>query len=99
MSQSSALFAAFLVLALILVAVPAGTAPSWTRAVDGRFGNDEDTFSSFAVPRSALVEGTNTIAVEVHQNTAASSDLASRVEGNSGLACNASWSTRPTPTC
>ena len=55
--------------------LPTGTLTDTTRAVVGLSGNAEDTFRSFAVPASALVEGVNTIAVEVHQNAAASSDL------------------------
>ena len=38
-------------------------------------GADESTFFSFPVPTSALVKGTNVVAVEVHQQNAASSDV------------------------
>ncbi len=55
--------------------LPTGTITDTTRAPVGLSGNAEDTFLPFPVPPSALVEGTNTIAVEVHQNAAASSDL------------------------
>jgi hypothetical protein len=55
--------------------LPTGTLTDTTRATSGLSGNPEDSFRSFSVPTSALVEGTNTIAVEVHQNAAASSDL------------------------
>lgn len=55
--------------------LPTGTLTDTTRAPVGLAGNAEDTFVPFAVPGSVLVEGTNTIAVEVHQNAAASSDL------------------------
>ena len=55
--------------------LPAGTLNDGSRAVLGLAGNAEDTFQSFTVPTSALVEGANTVAVEVHQNSSASSDL------------------------
>ncbi len=55
--------------------LPAGDPTDGTRAVAGLSGNPEDTFLSYSVPPAALVEGANTIAVEVHQTAAASSDL------------------------
>ena len=55
--------------------LPDGDPTDSTRAVVGISGNAEDTFLPFTVPSSALVEGVNTIAVEVHQNAAASSDV------------------------
>lgn len=55
--------------------LPAGTITDTTVAPVGLSSNAEDTFLPFSVPASALVEGTNTIAVEVHQNAAASSDV------------------------
>lgn len=57
------------------VNLPAGPLSDGTRAVVGLSGNPEDSFTAFDVPSSALVEGTNTVAVEVHQNASASSDL------------------------
>jgi hypothetical protein len=38
-------------------------------------GDTENQFFSFAVPRSAFVNGTNTLAVEVHQGARTSSDV------------------------
>ncbi|MCA9266312.1 MAG: PQQ-dependent sugar dehydrogenase, partial [Planctomycetales bacterium] len=38
-------------------------------------GNDEDTFFGFEIDPAWLVEGTNVVAVEVHQSDMASSDL------------------------
>jgi chitodextrinase len=55
--------------------LPAGAVNDTTRALDSKFGNAEDTFTRYSLPVSSLVAGTNTIAVEVHQNAAASSDL------------------------
>lgn len=55
--------------------LPTGTLTDASRATSGLAGNAEDTFRSYAVPASVLVEGANTIAVEVHQNSSASSDL------------------------
>jgi len=57
------------------VNLPAGPLTEATRATVALSGNAEDTFTSFAVPASVLVEGTNTLAVAVHQNASASSDL------------------------
>ena len=57
------------------VNLPTGTLTDASRAPVGLAGNVEDTFVPFAVPSSVLVEGTNTIAVEVHQNATASADL------------------------
>ncbi len=53
----------------------AGTVTDTTSAPVSLFGNAEDTFQTFTVPAGVLVEGTNTIAVEVHQAGASSSDL------------------------
>lgn len=55
--------------------LPAGVIGDHTLATTARFGNLEDSFKTFVVPASVLVDGTNTIAVEVHQNGASSSDL------------------------
>jgi len=57
------------------VNLPTGTLTDASRAPVGLAGNAEDTFVPVVVPASVLVEGTNTIAVEVHQNAAASADL------------------------
>lgn len=54
--------------------MPSGTITPTTRAA-GRSGAEENQIRSFDVPVSALVAGTNTIAVEVHQDSKDSSDL------------------------
>jgi hypothetical protein len=53
--------------------MPSGTISSSTLANDA--GNTEDQFLSFAVPASRFVNGTNTLAVEVHQASRSSSDI------------------------
>ena len=55
--------------------MPAGTITTNTFAASQLDGADEATFFPFTVPPGVLVAGTNTIAVEVHQNSRASSDL------------------------
>ncbi len=53
--------------------MPSGTITSTTLAADA--GNTENQFFSFTVPTSALINGTNALAVEVHQAARNSSDL------------------------
>jgi chitodextrinase len=55
--------------------MPAGPVTDTTRASSAMSGNAEDTFRSIAVPPGLLTAGTNTIAVEVHQEAVGSSDL------------------------
>ncbi|WP_426572092.1 hypothetical protein [Aquihabitans sp. McL0605] len=55
--------------------LPAGAVTYATRATLGRSGSDENATRTFAIPPSAIVAGTNTIAVEVHQDAPTSSDL------------------------
>ncbi|HSV40650.1 MAG TPA: hypothetical protein VLI04_17945 [Nocardioidaceae bacterium] len=55
--------------------LPTGVLDGSTLALVGRSGSDEAALRAFVVPREALVLGTNTIAVEVHQDRASSSDL------------------------
>jgi hypothetical protein len=55
--------------------LPAGPLTATTRASSGRSGVDEATVRTFAIPPSVVQPGTNTIAVEVHQDNALSSDL------------------------
>lgn len=55
--------------------MPAGTIDYRTAAVDYVWGAAESAFNSFTIPRSVLVQGTNTIAVEVHQTDPGSADL------------------------
>jgi hypothetical protein len=50
-----------------------GTISSTTLATDA--GSTEDQFFSYTVPTSVLVNGSNTLAVEVHQASATSSDV------------------------
>lgn len=55
--------------------LPAGTLAATTRASSGRSGVEEATVRSFTIPPSVVHPGTNTIAVEVHQDNGLSSDL------------------------
>ncbi len=55
--------------------MPSGTVSNTTEASTYRAGTGEDVFRDFTVPRSALVTGTNVIAVEVHQESTSSSDV------------------------
>jgi hypothetical protein len=55
--------------------LPSGALTATTRASSGRSGVDESTVRSFAIPPSSVQPGTNTIAVEVHQDSPSSSDL------------------------
>ncbi len=55
--------------------LPTGAIVNTTRATLNIEGAAENAWNSFTVPASALVSGVNTIAVEVHQNWAGSSDL------------------------
>jgi hypothetical protein len=47
--------------------LPTGTITATTRALQGKSGADERTWQTFSVPVSRLVNGSNLIAVEVHQ--------------------------------
>lgn len=55
--------------------LPSGQIDGSTLAVVGRAGSDEAALRAFEVPASLLAPGVNTIAVEVHQDRASSSDL------------------------
>ena len=55
--------------------MPSGTITDATRAVTGRSGGDENAIRPFTLPVSRLHTGTNLLAVEVHQDSASSSDL------------------------
>jgi hypothetical protein len=63
--------------------LPAGTIGYQTLASITVGGADEDAFQPFALSPSALMTGTNVMAVEVHQKTLDSSDVsfAARLEG------------------
>ena len=56
--------------------MPAGTITSGSFASTNVDPPQERQFFDFSVPPSVLVNGTNTIAVEIHQNYRSSSDLA-----------------------
>ena len=55
--------------------MPGGTIDYLTPAAGTVGGGDESTFFSFAVPLTDLQEGTNTLAVEIHQTSGSSSDI------------------------
>jgi len=60
--------------------MPAGTIGFQTTASSGISGADELTFHTFSIGKESLIDGNNTIAVEVHQNTVNSSDLSFDLE-------------------
>lgn len=49
--------------------MPAGTITASTFASTGLWGDDENTYVDFAIPPGLLIEGTNVIAVSVHNNS------------------------------
>jgi hypothetical protein len=55
--------------------MPAGTVSYTTTASSAVGGADESTFYTSALDPAALVTGTNTIAVEIHQSSGTSSDV------------------------
>lgn len=55
--------------------LPAGQLTNTTRAAANRSGSAENALRTFTVPAGQLHAGTNTIAVEVHQDVPSSSDL------------------------
>ena len=55
--------------------MPGGAIDSETPASRSRGGSVENVYAKFDVPTTALVEGSNTIAVEIHQSSATSSDM------------------------
>ncbi|MDA7867797.1 CotH kinase family protein [Akkermansiaceae bacterium] len=60
--------------------LPAGPINASTTALESVGGNDEASLIEVAVPVGLIVSGTNTIAVEVHQNRGNSSDLVFALE-------------------
>ena len=54
--------------------LPTGTITPTTRALVGKAGADERTWRTFQVPVSLLVDGSNLVAVELHQVTAQDPD-------------------------
>jgi hypothetical protein len=55
--------------------LPAGPIGPETLAIAAQFGEDQDRFVDAVVPQGLLVAGENVVAVEVHQQSALSSDL------------------------
>ncbi|NPA43265.1 MAG: metallophosphoesterase family protein [Chlorobi bacterium] len=55
--------------------MPQGTVTYNTLAASTVAGSEEDTYFSYVIPSSYLVQGTNVVAVEVHQRSASSSDI------------------------
>lgn len=55
--------------------LPPGPLTATTRASSGRSGAAEATLRAFSIPPGAVHVGSNTIAVEVHQDNGATSDL------------------------
>ncbi|MFT4547081.1 MAG: hypothetical protein ACI9MB_001027, partial [Verrucomicrobiales bacterium] len=55
--------------------MPGGTVGHQTTAAGTVGGGDESSFFSFAIPTTSLIEGQNTIAVEIHQTSGGSSDI------------------------
>ncbi|MBM3768785.1 MAG: hypothetical protein FJW32_25675 [Acidobacteria bacterium] len=60
--------------------MPNGTITFTTRASSAIGGSAESTYNVINIPASALVAGTNVIAVELHQSAANSSDLSFDLE-------------------
>ncbi len=92
--------------------MPTGTVGHSTLANSAVGGSDEGDFTTYSISSSALVSGTNVLAVEIHQATVSSTDLGFDLEltgvtsgggggGNMLLNAGASWNyldnnTRPT---
>ena len=60
--------------------MPAGTITSATRASAAAGAGAESAFNLFVVPVSHLIEGTNVLAVEIHQSSPTSSDISFDLE-------------------
>jgi len=60
---------------IIRTNMPQGIVESSTLATTFTGGDEENTYFNFIFEESDLVEGTNTIAIEIHQSEASSSDL------------------------
>ncbi len=54
--------------------MPAGTVTSTTYSVIAGLGDAEQPLLTFSIPRNLFVSGTNTIAVEIHQDYRADAD-------------------------
>ena len=55
--------------------MPAGTITNTTFASSAISGAAESTFNAFTIPVASFVNGTNTLAVEIHQDSNADADL------------------------
>ena len=71
--------------------MPSGTINSGTLAVNSVSGTNESTFHTFALGSDLLVNGTNVLAVEIHQSAANSSDISFDLELSAGKAGSASY--------
>lgn len=60
--------------------MPEGTITNQTRASTSLGGSDEDAFVRTNISKAALVNGTNLLAVEVHQSSSTSGDLSFDLE-------------------
>jgi hypothetical protein len=60
--------------------MPSGSITNTTFASTTVNDPEEDTFYTFVIPAASLREGSNTIAVEVHQSTSTSSDISFDLE-------------------
>ncbi len=65
--------------------MPAGTISFGTLASTAIAGADESAFNTFTIGAESLAEGNNTIAVEVHQSAANSSDVSFDLELSASL--------------
>ena len=59
---------------IVRTVMPSGSINYLTRATSTIAGNAEDAWNGFALDPASLVEGTNVIAVEIHQKHPVSSD-------------------------
>lgn len=60
--------------------LPTGTITYTTKATSSIAGTDESDFHTYVLPSDLLVNGTNTVAVEVHQQAVNSSDISFDLE-------------------
>ena len=60
--------------------MPAGTISYSTLAVSAVAGSNEDTFYKFFIDPSYLIDGTNVLAVEIHQVSVSSTDISFDLE-------------------
>jgi hypothetical protein len=71
--------------------MPGGVIDAGTTAIVSISGTDETTFHNFSVGPDFLINGTNTISVEVHQAAANSSDLSFDMELTANLSGNSNY--------